>query len=143
MFPPCGLALGQPVVRCGLPPSEGLGQLSLPPRTAATSVPDPGAGCCHRAPTGDSQTLTGTSGSVSMGSMLLSPVLVSTGLACALQESPLPQPRGGSVIESCRPAKSDSLGIPSPFAGPRPFPSVRTSLAKWLSRAHLASLHWG
>ena len=55
-----------------------------------------------------------------VGSLLLSPGSWCTqDFLCALQESLLPQACGNSVIKSCWPSKSDSLGIFSPFWIPR------------------------
>ena len=52
-----------------------------------------------------------------VGSQLLSPASWCTqGFVCVLQDSLFPQSRGSSIIKSCWPSKSDSLGIPSPFA---------------------------
>ena len=65
----------------------------------------------------DSKTLTGKSDSVSCGVTAPFPwVLVCTRFVCALQESLFPWSCGNSVIKSQWPSKSDSLGIPSPFA---------------------------
>ena len=65
--------------------------------TAALSAPDPAAGHCQPTPlqthasTGDSWTLTGKSGSVSLGSLLLSPgSWCAQAFVCALQESVSP-----------------------------------------------------
>ena len=49
-------------------------------------------------------------------SLLLSPRSCDTRL-CALHDSLFPLSCGNSVIKSLCPSKSESLGIPSPFAG--------------------------
>ena len=70
----------------------------------------------NRTSTGDSWTLTGKSGSVYCGSVLLSPGSWCTqGFVCVLQMSGS-QSCGKSVIKFHCPPKSNSLGVLSPFA---------------------------
>ena len=70
---------------------------------------------------GDPPTLAGGSGSVSYGVTAPSPGSQCTHyFVCALQEWSLcfPQSCRSPAIKSHKPSKSDSLGIPSPIAGP-------------------------
>ena len=67
------------------------------------------------APTGDSWTHTGKSGSIPCGvTAAFSWLLVSTRVFCA-SKSLFPQSNGSSVIKSHWPSKSNSLGVLSPF----------------------------
>ena len=85
------------------------------------SAPDPEAG--HHQPTPLPETpwtLTGKSGSVSYGSLLLSPGSWCTQVLCVCvcvpSKSLFPQSCVKSVIKSHWPPKSNSLGVLSPFA---------------------------
>ena len=80
--------------------------------------PDPTAGFCGATPPIETPKHSQTSLAQSpVGSQLLSPASWCTqGFVCVLQDSLFPQSRGSSIIKSCWPSKSDSLGIPSPFA---------------------------
>ena len=75
--------------------------------------------------TKEPQILTGRSGSVSCGvTAHFTWFLVHTRFYCALQESLFPLVLWNFCSQSCFPSKSDSLGIPSPFAGSQGKPHV-------------------
>ena len=84
--------------------------------TVVFSAPDPAAGHCQLTPL--LETLLHSQASLDqslVGSLFLSPGFWCTqGLVCA--KSLFPQSCGSSVIKSCWPPKSNSLGILCPFA---------------------------
>ena len=88
------------------------------PAPSVSRGPDPTAGLCRpHASAGDTHS---KSGSVSCGDAAPSPgPWCAQGPFCALQESVslLPQSCGSSALQPHWPPKSDSLGVPSPFAG--------------------------
>ena len=86
------------------------------PRTAPSRALVPSAGHCQPSRPQGTHRLTGRSGSVPCRSCLVFPgSLCTQGFVCALQVSVSPS-CGNSVIKSHYPSKSDSLGIPGPFA---------------------------
>ena len=133
VFTPCSLTWGRPVLESAFSLWQGyrlygrtngdflqedLCQQAAPPRIAAANAPDPVAGHCLHMPSPETPKHSQTSlAQCLVESWLLSPASWCTqGFVCVLQESLFPQSCGSSIIKSCWPSKSDSLGIPSPFA---------------------------